>query len=75
LVGGGKLDGGKETQAVSLEPKDFKTGDGEALSGWNNVDLLSFRAYYDKGEKLVGSKSWAGPQPVFMKLWWQATVR
>ncbi len=65
------LDGGKETQRVMLEPKDFKTSDGEVLSSWGNVDLLSFRAYDDKGEKLVGSKSWAGPQPVFKKLWWQ----
>lgn len=67
-----KLNGGKDTQAVSLEPTNFQASDGEALSFWKNVDLLSFRAYYDKGEKLVGSKSWAGPQPVFTKLWWQA---
>lgn len=66
-----KLNGGKDTQAVSLEPRDFKTSDGEALSSWKNVDLLSFRAYYDKGGKLLGSKSWAGSQPVFKKLWWE----
>lgn len=66
-----KLNGGKDTQAISLEPKDFKASDGEALSSWKNVDLLSFRAYYDKGEKLIGSKSWAGPQPVLKKLWWR----
>ena len=70
-----KLNGGKDTQIVVLEPKDFKTSDGESLSSWSNVDLLSFRAYYDKGEKLLGSKSWAGPQPVFRKLWWQAKDR
>jgi hypothetical protein len=67
-----KLSGGRDTQTVSLDPKDFKTIDGEALSSWKNVDLLSVRAYYDKGNKLIGSKSWAGPQPVFRKLWWQA---
>ena len=67
-----KLNGGKDTQTISLEPKDFKTNDGEALSSWKNVDLLSLRAYYEKGEKLLGSKSWSGPQPVFRKLWWQA---
>ncbi len=67
-----KLSGGKDRQAVTLDPKDFKTFDGEGLSSWKNVDLLSFRAYYDKGEKLIGSKSWAGPQPKFKKLWWQA---
>ena len=70
-----RLNGGMETQTATLEPKDFKTSDGEALSSWRNVDLLSFRAYYDKGEKLIGSKNWAGPQPVFKKLWWQATDR
>lgn len=42
---------------MSLEPKDFKTSDGESLSSWKNVDLLSFRAYFEKGEKLLGSKS------------------
>lgn len=70
-----KLNGGKDMQTVTLEPKDFQTSDGVALSSWKNVDLLSLRAYYDKGEKLVGNKSWAGPQPVFKKLWWQATNR
>lgn len=66
-----KLDGGKQTQIVTLEPKDFRTGDGEALSSWQNVDLLSFRAYYDKDGKLIGSKNWSAPQPMFGKLWWQ----
>jgi dienelactone hydrolase len=70
-----KLGGGKDKQTVVLEPKDFKASDGKALSSWENVDLLSFRAYYDKGEKLIGSKSWAGPQPVFRKLWWQVKDR
>lgn len=66
-----KLNGGKDTQSVSLEPKDFRTSDGEALSSWKNVDLLSLRAYYDKDGKLLGSRSWAGGQPKFRKLWWQ----
>jgi dienelactone hydrolase len=66
-----KLDGGKDVQTVTLETKDLKTTGGDVLSSWKNVDLLSFRAYYDKGEKLLGSKSWAGPQPVFKKLWLQ----
>ncbi|MFO0806121.1 MAG: acetylxylan esterase [Gemmataceae bacterium] len=65
-----KLNGGKDAQAVSLEPNDFKTRDGEALSSWKNVDLLSLRAYHERNGKLLGSKSWAGPQPVFRKLWW-----
>ena len=58
-----------ETQ---IESRHFKTSDGEALSSLKNVDLLSLRAYYDNSGKLIGSKSWAGPQPVFKKLWWQA---
>ena len=68
-----KLNGGKDTQTVSLEPKDFKAGDGDALSSWKNVDLLSLRAYYDKGGKLLGSKSWAGGQPMFRDLRWQGS--
>lgn len=66
-----KLDGGKDTQTVSLEPKEFKASDGDGLSSWKNVDVLSLRAYFDKGGKLIGSKSWAGSQPVFRKLWWE----
>ncbi len=60
-----KLNGGKDTQSVLLEPKDFRTSDGEALSSWKNVDLLSLRAYYEKDGKLLGSRSWAGGQPKF----------
>ncbi len=67
-----KLNGGTDSQNISLAPGDFKTIDGEALSSWKNVDLLSLRAYFDKSGKLLGSKSWAGSQPVFRKLWWQA---
>ncbi len=66
-----KLGGGREPQTVSLEPKHFTTSDGEALSSWKHVDVLSFRAYYEKGGNLLGSKSWAGPQPVFRKVWWE----
>lgn len=58
-----KLNGGKDTQTITLEPKDFKASDSETLLSWSNVDLLSFR---------IGSKSWAGPQPVLRKLWWGA---
>jgi dienelactone hydrolase len=70
-----KLNGGKDTQTVSLEPKDFKISDGEVLSSWKNVDLLSLRAYYEKGGKLLGSKNWAGAQPKFRKLLWEVNDR
>jgi dienelactone hydrolase len=68
-----KINGGKDTQTVSLEPKDFKTSDGEALSSWKHINLLTLRAYYDKGGKLLGSKSWAGGQPKFRDLRWQGS--
>jgi dienelactone hydrolase len=67
-----KLVGGKDTQKVSLGPKDFTSGDGEALTSWKHLDLLSFRAYHDKGKRLLGSKDWAGPQPVFGNLTWDS---
>lgn len=70
-----KLNGGKDTQTVSPEPKNLKAIDGEALSSWKNVDVLSLRAYYDKGEKLIGSKSWEGGQPTFRNLRWQGSGR
>ncbi|QDU93711.1 alpha/beta hydrolase family protein [Lignipirellula cremea] len=65
------LNGGKSKQTLLLEPQDFKTTDGNALSSWKDLDLLSLRAYHDKGDRLFGSKSWMGPQPVFHKLWWE----
>lgn len=65
-----KLDGGNEPQAISLEPQDFTASDGKPLVSWRELDLLSFRAYYDKGKKVLGSKNWAGPQPIFHGLRW-----
>ena len=66
-----QVNGGKETQTISLKPGDFKTSEGEALYSWKHVDVLSLRAYYEKGGKCLGSKSWAGGQPKFLKLCWQ----
>lgn len=65
-----KLDGGNDTQSVELSPRDFTTSDGKILTSWNDLDLLSFRAYHDKGQKLLGSKQWVGPQPSFQGLRW-----
>ena len=70
-----KLDGGKEPQSVSLGPKEFKSGDGTALATWVNVDLLGLRAYSVVGGKPVGSRSWAGRQPTFRKMWWDENGR
>jgi len=70
-----KLNGGTDSQNVSLAPGEFKTIDGEALSSWKNVDLLNLRAYFDKGGKSLGSKAWAGGQPKFRKLWWKGDDR
>jgi len=66
-----KLNGGTQTQTLMLEPQDFTTSDGNALAAWKNLDLLNFRAYHDKGGKLLGSKRWAGPQPWLKKLRWE----
>ena len=70
-----KLTGGDKLQPILLSHSDFAAADGAAtLSSWRSVDLLSFRAYYDKAEKLVGSKSWAGPQPELRNLRWEVTA-
>ncbi len=66
-----KLTGGREPQRVSLEAKDFTDGDGKALASWAEVDLLSLRAYQEKGGKLLGNKSWVGAQPAFRMLSWE----
>ena len=64
-----KLCGGKQ-ETIALKPDAFTTTTGEKLSSWKNVDLLSFRAYFEKEGRLLGSKSWKGPQPNFHELRW-----
>lgn len=66
-----KLNGGSDHQTVVLTPANFKTLDGEALTSWKHVDLLSVRAYFEKGRKTLGSKVWAGDRPKIRRLWWQ----
>jgi hypothetical protein len=66
-----KLSGGKP-ETISLTPDDFATTTGEKLSSWENVDLLSFRAYFEKDGKLLGNKNWQRAQPEFKTLYWQA---
>jgi len=66
-----KLAGGDRWQTVSLSPGDFKAVNGENVaSSWTNVDLLGLRAYYEEGERLLGSKTWGGSQPTFRNLRW-----
>ena len=69
-----KLSGG-ERQSSSLTPDDFHTAAGENLSSWKQVDLLSLRAYHEQDGKLLGSKSWTGPQPKFHELRWDTGQR
>ena len=66
---------GVAMQTISLTPDDFLTTEGEKLSSWKHVDLLSLRAYRDKDGKLLGSKSWTGPQPKFHELRWATGQR
>lgn len=70
-----RLRGGEEPQTLLLEPKDFRAEDGTQLSSWEHLDLLSFRAYHDKGKKPLGSMRWLGPQPMWRKLWWQEPAK
>lgn len=65
------LPGGPDQHTFSLKPSDFQSPLGERLASWQNIDILSLRAYYQKGEKLMGSKQWQGPLPQFQKLYWK----
>jgi dienelactone hydrolase len=67
-----RLNGGKP-ETVLLTPSDFTATRGEKLLSWKNIDLLSLRAYFDKDGTLLGSKSWQGPQPKFLELYWQGS--
>ena len=63
--------GGDRWQTISLSPGDFHaTAEANSPSSWNNVDLLGFRAYYDEGGPLLGSKTWTGSQPKWRNLRW-----
>lgn len=65
------LAGGESWQTVSLRPEDFRLIDAAgAMSSWQEADLLSLRAYFEKDAKLLGSKSWQGAQPKFRNLRW-----
>jgi hypothetical protein len=66
---------GAEKQTISLVPDDFCTLEGDKLSSWRNIDLLSLRAYHEKDGKLLGSKSWNGPQPKFQEFRWVTEQR
>ncbi|MEZ6087911.1 MAG: acetylxylan esterase [Pirellulaceae bacterium] len=66
-----KLQGGGETETIALQPTDFQTTDGERLSSWEHVDLLSLRAYREDNGTLFGSKNWTGHPPQFKKLRWK----
>lgn len=70
-----KLTGDGEPQSAALTADDFIAGDQTTLTSWSHVDLLSFRAYFDDGERLWGSRSWAGRQPVFRSLRWERDGR
>ena len=68
-----KLAGGDQWQTVSLSPDDFKAVEGErVLSSWAEADLLGLRAYCEDGDRLLGSKTWAGSQPALRDLRWTA---
>lgn len=60
-----------EPQIVSLEPSDFVAADGTALSSWEELDVLSFRAYEERDGNLLGSKTWQGSQPEFRRIEWR----
>ena len=70
-----QLHGGGQWQSVALAPEAFQTLDGQRLSSWKNIDLLTLRAYYESGGTLLGTKNWAGTQPEFRRLWWQESDR
>jgi hypothetical protein len=73
LVAAVNLPGGDQWHTLSLLPQDFRPLDGEGSpASWQTVDLLSLRAYVEKGGKLIGNKAWAGPQPMFHNLRWSA---
>ena len=68
-----KLRGGDDWHTVSLSAEDFRLVDGEmAMPSWQGSDILSLRAYHDKGAKQLGSKSWQGSQPKFRNLRWSS---
>lgn len=67
------LEGGNKWQTVKLSPSNFSSPTTKkSLSSWSQIDLLGFRAYYNKGrgKVLLGSIKWEGSQPEFRNLHW-----
>ncbi len=70
-----ELKGSDSRQTVVLSCRDFVAeGDGSRLGSWGQIDRLGLRAYHEISTagktKLLGSKSWRGPQPELRELRW-----
>ena len=70
-----KLSGGSDPQTISLGLDDFQNSAGGALATWNDIDILTLRAYLERNQTLLGSKSWVGDPPVFRKISWTGLAR
>jgi hypothetical protein len=66
-----KLPGGAAAVTARLAPADFRTPEGDPLKDWEQIDLLSFRPYFERGTYFVGRRDWPGTQPVFSRLGWE----
>jgi len=65
-----RLPGGPEPSVITLAAGDFKDATGSSPKDWAMADILSLRAYVEKDGRLLGSKAWKGPQPVFSRIEW-----
>ncbi|MFM7541080.1 MAG: alpha/beta hydrolase family protein [Planctomycetota bacterium] len=65
-----RLPGGPAPSVITLSPGEFKDATGSSPVDWAMADILSLRAYMEKEGRLLGSKAWKGPQPVFGRIEW-----
>jgi dienelactone hydrolase len=57
-------------QRVTLAAEDFRTSEGVALDGWDEITELAFQAA-DKALPEAGLQPWRGPVPRFADLRWE----
>ncbi len=66
------LTGESKLQELKLSSEQFQTMDGTKLQSWEQIDVVSLRAYHEVGDKLIGSKQWQGEKPSFKKIYWES---
>lgn len=67
------ISGDAKPQIITLAAADFKDSDGNALTGWSELDQLGLCAQFEEKERAKTAEpvKWSGDPPQFHRLEWQ----